>query len=222
MNQSQRIHDCISNLRLKGATGIEQYERRLKENAGNEEVFNDLLFEARAALMFLHYEWRVVLRESPDLELSPNGELLFAEVKHFREKEQDRSDEQAMRATNKFVRTGDLSKTEKSEPWEQIVAVAIKKAKAGQYIEGAPNILVVESSSGSLDLMASSAAHAYDEATSKSADQSLRRLNGIMLTNTTRTLRPEPDEVEFCTTSHTAVRLSYTLVQALDSIRLVG
>ena len=144
MNQNRHIDDWISKLRIKGAKGIDQYERRLKENAVNEEVFNDLLFEARAALMFLHYDWDVMLRESPDLELSLNGELLYAEVKHFREKKQDRLDEQAMRASAKFVRIGDLSKTEKSEPWEQIVAVAVKKALAGQYIERAPNILVVD------------------------------------------------------------------------------
>jgi hypothetical protein len=80
VNQSGRIDALISKLRLKGATGIDQYERRLKDNAGNEEVFNDLLFEARAALMFLHYDWRVELRESPDLALSLNGELLYAEA----------------------------------------------------------------------------------------------------------------------------------------------
>jgi hypothetical protein len=131
-SQSRRIDDWISKLKVKGATGIEQYERRLKENAGNEEVLNDLLFEARAALMFLHYDWRIVLRESPDLDLSLNGELLYAEVKHFREKEQDRLDEQAMLAATNLVRTGDLRKTEKSEPWEQIVDVMVKKAKAGQ------------------------------------------------------------------------------------------
>jgi hypothetical protein len=143
-------------------------------------------------------------------------------VKHFREKEQDRLDEQAMLAATNLVRTGDLRKTEQSEPWEQIVDVMVKKAKAGQYIKGAPNILVVESSSGSLDLMAASAAHAYDDEASKSADLRLRRLNGVMLTNTTTGFGPESDEVEFCTTSRTAVRMSHTLVQALDCIRLVG
>jgi hypothetical protein len=70
--------------------------------------------------------------------------------------------------------------------------------------------------------MAASAAHAYDVEASKSADLRLRRLNGIMLTNTTRGFGPKSDEVEFCTTSRAAVRLSYTLVHALDCIRLVG
>ena len=207
MNQSQRIHNCISKLRLEGATGIGQYERRLKENAGNEEVFNDLL-EARAALMFLHYDWRVRLRESPDLELRLNGELLYAEVKHFREKGQDRLDEQATRATTTLVRTGDLRKTEKSEAWEQIVAVAVKKAQAGQYIQGFPNILVVESSSESLDLMAASAAHAYDE--EAQTGRSTVALNGIMLTNIFQSLGPEPDKA-FHFAQHIPRRCSATL-----------
>jgi hypothetical protein len=221
-SKSRRIDDCISNLRIKGATGIEQYEQRLKENAGNQEVLNDLLFEGRAALMFLRYEWRVVLRESPDLELSLNGELLYAEVKHFREKKQDVLDEQAMLdATDELVPIGDLRETEKSQPWEQISEVAVKKAKDDQYIEGAPNILVVESGSGSLDLTADSAVHAYDDEASKSGDLRLRRLNGIMLINTRSTaFRPSPWNVQFCTTSHAAVPLSGTLVQALDSFRL--
>ena len=105
--QSRRIDDWIySKLKIKGATGIEQYERRLKENAGNEEVLNDLLFEARAALMFLHYDWFLLYQEIPDLELSLNGELLYAEVKHFREKEQDRLNTQAMLAATNLCAHG--------------------------------------------------------------------------------------------------------------------
>jgi hypothetical protein len=221
MNQSRCIDHCISKLWLKGATGIDQYERRLKENAGNQEVLNDLLFEGRAALMFLNYDWLVVLRESPDLDLRLNGEILYAEVKHFREKEQDSLDEQAMlAATDMLVPIGDLRVTETWQPWEQIVKVAVKKAKDDQYIEGAPNILVVESSSGSLDLMVDSAVHAYDDEASKSGDLRLQRLNGIMLINTTISFRPEPWNVEFCRTSHAAVPLSDPLIQALHCIRL--
>lgn len=95
MNHSSHIDDYISLLRTKGATGVDEYEQKLRGNARNQNKLDDLFFEGRAALMFLHHRWRVELRESPDLGLRLNGELLYAEVKHFYEKEQDRLDEQA-------------------------------------------------------------------------------------------------------------------------------
>lgn len=107
-----------------------------------------------------------------------DGELLYAEVKHFRWKVLDTLDEAAMRTADPrgLVRYGDLAKTEGREAWKQILDVATKKA--AQCIEGAPNILVIENSSICLELMASSGAHAIDEAC-ESGVVELRRLNGI-------------------------------------------
>ena len=59
-----------------------------------------------------------------------------------------------------LVPLDDPTETEGKSAWEQIVDVAIKKAPV--YMEGAANILVVESDSECLDLMVNSAVHEYD------------------------------------------------------------
>ena len=43
--------------------------------------------------MFLHNGWQVTLRESPGLVLGLHGDVLYAEVKRFCEKKQDRLNE---------------------------------------------------------------------------------------------------------------------------------
>jgi len=223
MNHSPRIDDYISPLRTKGATGVDEYKQKLRGNARNQKRLDDLLFEGRAALMFLYHGWRVELRESPDLGLSLNDELLYAEVKHFYEKEQDRLDGQAMlTAINRpyMVPVGDLIPTEGLQAEQQICQVAVKKARAGQYMKGAPNILVVESSSESLELMVGSAVSQYDNVARAAKEPCLLRLSGIMLVNTCLIARPESWNIEFCRTSCPTVPLSNTLIQALESICL--
>src|SRR5207253_4963463 len=102
---------------------------------------------ALAALMFLRNRWQVALRERPDLQLGWRGDFIFAEVKRFCEKEQDRLNERAMAvsAGDFLVRLDDPTQSEGSSAWEQIADVAISKAQV--YMEGAANILVVESDS---------------------------------------------------------------------------
>jgi hypothetical protein len=96
------------------------------------------------------------------------------------------------------------------------VDVAI--AKAGQYVSDAPNILVVESSSPSLELMLGTAVHVYDEEVLKSDDLRLRRLSGMMLVQTDWIAIREPRNVDFCPTAHAAAPLSARLVSALANI----
>jgi hypothetical protein len=218
MNENRQCAELISRLRAAGATGVDEYSFKLKANENNEETFHDLLFEGKGALMFLDHRWHVELRDSPDLKLQIAGELLYAEVKHFRRKEQDQKDEDAMRAaTDELVRYGDLGKAEGFEAWEQVLMVA--RRKAGQYVEGAPNILVIESSTISLELIASSAAHAIDEACG-SGDLRLCRLSGLVVVDASgwMNVRTQRD-VEFCKTSHAAVPLSENLCRALEDIR---
>lgn len=219
MNESRQCADLIAHLRAAGATGVDEYALKLKANEKNEETFQDLFFEGKAALMFLDHRWQVELRDSPDLKLRFGGELLYAEVKHFRRKELDLKDENAMRfATDELVRYGDLGRAEGFEAWEQIVMVA--KKKASQYIEGASNILVIESSTVSLELMATSAVHAIDDAC-KSGDLGLCRLSGFVLVDASgwMSIGTAQQDVEFCKTSHAAVPLSENLCRALDEIR---
>jgi hypothetical protein len=209
----------VAQLRNAGADGLDQYETRLRNNADNPDALANLFCEGLAALMFLHDDWQVTLRERPDLQLGLHGDVVYAEVKRFCEKKQDRLNEQAiLNAPDDFlVRLDDPTQTEGKSAWEQIVDVAIKKASV--YVEGASNILVVVSDSECLDLMVSSAVHEYDERALESGDSRLRRLNGIMLVNRGRTSgRPIPSNVEFCQTQHEAVPLNERLATALGSI----
>lgn len=218
----QAITRWIAQLRAEGATGLEQYEQKLRSNAKNPDVFDvlcDLLLEGRAALMFLQNGFRVAMRESPDLQVELGKEIVYVEVKHFREKEQDRVDEKAMlEATDLLERIGDLTESEGAHAWEQITNVAIRKAS--QYMSGAANILVVESSSDSLELMLGTAVHQYDDQVLKSDDLRLRRLSAMMLINTRWIGLREPSNVEFCPTAHATVPLSKTLTSALTRVRI--
>lgn len=118
------------------------------------ENFKDLLFEAFAALMFSHNGFKVIMRDKPDLRIELDDEAVYAEVKHFREKKQDRTDARTMQRSEDLVPIGILTPTEGCEAWEQIAKVAIRKAD--QYKEDAPNILVIATDSSKLvDTLAS-------------------------------------------------------------------
>jgi len=178
----QYIDQLVTQLRGKGAIGVEQYEVKLKSNAKNIAVLDDLFFEGRAALLFLNNGFKVTLRDSPDLKIELDNEVVYAEVKHFREKEQDRRDEKAMSETRELlVEIGDTTATEGSAVWEQIAVVAINKVD--QYVMNAPNILIIGSSSDSTSSTLSSAAHEYNDRVRKTNDPRLRRLNALMLVN---------------------------------------
>jgi hypothetical protein len=212
----------IVQLRAAGAAGLGQYETRLRNNAGDPEKLANLFCEGRAALMFLRNGWQVALRERPDLQLGLHGDVVYAEVKRFCEKKQDKLNERAMLdAPDDFlVPLDDPTQTEGKTAWEQMVDVAIKKAPV--YKEGAANILVIENDSECLDLMVDSAVHEYDQRALESGDVRLRRLNGIMLVNRGRTsFRRLTAKVEFCQTQDADIALNKRLPVALGSI-LVG
>jgi hypothetical protein len=213
------IQQYINKLRDAGVSGIDQYELRLRNNA-KTSVLYDLFFEGRAALMFQQNGFHVTLRESPDLRLELDKEVVYAEVKHFKEKEQDKIDEQNMsEAVDELVLIGDLTATEGIPAWKQITDVAI--GKVDQYIDKYPNILVIESSSDSLELMADTAVHEYEVVVCKCNDPRLLRLNAIMLVNTGLTFfgSKGPHNVEFCPISKAAIPLSESLTRAFTSIR---
>lgn len=200
---------------------MDEYERRLRNNARNSAALDALLSEGRAALMFLRNGFQVTLRERPDLQIRLDEEVVYAEVKHFREKRQDTLDELAMlQATDTLVPIGDTTATEGKPAWRQVAQVALRKA--GQYMYDAPNILVVESSSQSLELTAVSAVHEFDDEILKSNDPRLHRLNGIMLVDTRSvTFSPAgPWNVEFCQTFNAALPLSKRVSAALGGIHL--
>jgi len=211
------IAQCIAALGAAGATGIDQYEQRLRNNADEPEVLEDFLLEGRAALMFLRHRFKVGMQDKPDLRIELDGEVVYVEVKHFREKERDREDEREMRATQeRLVVTGELLESEGAEAWQQIVDVAVNKAP--QYASDAPNVLVVESSSPSLELMIGTAVHDYDKEVLKSDDDRLRRLSGIMLVQTDWITSRDGRNVDFYPTSEAATPVSAHMAAALSAI----
>jgi len=215
------IDNMLSRLRATGVTGLSQYERRLQANAANVANLEDLLFEGRAAIALRTSQCSVHLRESPDIEVVLDNDVAYAEVKHFREKEQDRIDEAAMQdATDLLVKIGDTTLLEGVEPWQQIVNVAVRKAS--QYVSGSPNVLVIESSSDSMELMAGTAVKVLDDMIAQGGDSRFRRLNAIMLVNTAyRAIGPAGlKNVEFEPTAHPAVTMSERLSATFRSIRL--
>jgi hypothetical protein len=86
----------VAQLRKAGAGGLDQYEARLRDNAGNPDTLANLFCEGPLALMFLQNDWQVTLRERPDLQLGLQGDVLHAEVRRFCEKKQDRLNDRAM------------------------------------------------------------------------------------------------------------------------------
>ena len=84
------IRMCIS-LEKAHVKGIPEYIKKLQDNSDSPN-FQDFRLEGEAARMFSKAGFCVTLRESPDLVLKFNNEQFYAEVKHFRMKEQDRID----------------------------------------------------------------------------------------------------------------------------------
>jgi hypothetical protein len=117
------IDEHISHLRAAGADGLDQYEARLRDNAGNPDTLTNLFCEGLAALMFLQNGWQVTLRERPDLQIRLHGNAVYAEVKRFCEKRQDRLNELAMRdASDDFLALlGDPTQTEGKTAWSSLL-----------------------------------------------------------------------------------------------------
>lgn len=169
-----RIEHAASTLRKRGARDVDVYERKLRQNAPNPIQVINHLSEARVALMFLENGAQVTMRDSPDLEVEWLDAMFYAEVKHINRKEQDKLDEAAMRsAHDELVRIGDTYRIENRHPYEQIYDVARKKKH--QYIDGAFNILVIDSSSESME-PAEPTALAADGDVGQGASQTSARL----------------------------------------------
>jgi hypothetical protein len=218
-----RIEYASSALKTAGALDVDAYELKLRQNSPNPAQVINHLSEARVALMFLENGTQVTMRDSPDLEIEWLDAMFYAEVKHINRKEQDKLDEAAMRsAHDELVRIGDTYQIEKRHPYEQISDVA--RRKKHQYIDGALNILVIDSSSESMEpaeAMARSGAREYDQELLKTPhDSALRRLHGIMLVTSWRSVGRNSQNVAFAMTKYALPPMSWNLIQALESIGL--
>ena len=168
--------------------------------------------------MFQESGFQVTIRESPDLHLSLSGKELFAEVKHFREKEQDRLDEERLSAaTDLFVPYGDTVPLEGKEAWRQVFEVAQNKVtKCG---DSSPLIVVLCSSSEHCieDTEVLTAVHHIDEEISKNSNSELRSLNGILLLSHFYSVR-EGRSVFFFKVENAARPLSPDVEEALRGV----
>jgi hypothetical protein len=192
----------IGELRRHGASDVDQYEAKLRSFRDNEQKVFEFIAEARAALLFLRNGIKVVMQDRPDLRLSFNGETIYAEVKHYNEKETDRNDAKAMAATPfEFIQVGNVVDDEGLHGWQQMCATAIKKAP--QDAPGFPNILVFVNHSDALDLHLRSAVNEFDDAVRKAgASSPLRKLSGMMMLKNYQSVGWNATNVEFCYTSY--------------------
>jgi hypothetical protein len=200
---------------------VGEYEARLRQNAPSVPSLNNFLSEAVAALMLLDYGAEVTMQDRPDLAVVLRGERFYAEVKHFNRKRQDDlNDERERNAPAfEFVLLEDTTRTEGKSPYRQIADVAI--TKAGQYREGEINVLIIDSDSETLHLMARSGAQEFsDDKQREPPGSPLHRLNGIMLITSMVGVRRGPWNVDFAITKSPARRMSFRLLRALAEIRM--
>jgi hypothetical protein len=218
---SLSIDHAASTLRQFGAIDVDAFEIKLKQNANNPAQVANHLSEFRVAMMFIRNGGLVTMRDSPDLMIDWLGERFYAEVKHFRRKQQDEIDDSAMRAASGTM-AGPLAQTQKLEgktPWEQICDVA--RRKKHQYINDAINILVIDSASESLELMAGSGANEYsDELRKAPHDLELQRLHAVMIINVWGRVAGGFCNVDLGLTEPGLKGMSYDLATALGNIRV--
>ena len=221
MTPDQIIDYYLNRLRTGGAHNVDAYETRLRQNAGNVPNLNNYLSEAIAALMLLDYGADVTMQDRPDLAAILKGERFYAEVKHFNRKRQDDLNDEAERNAPEleFVLLEDTTRTEGISPYRQIADVAIRKAH--QYREGEVNILIIDSDSETLHLMARSGAQEFsDDKQHEPLESPLHRLNGIMLITSLVGVRGGPWNVDFALTRSPARRMSFRLLRALGEIKM--
>ena len=103
-------NDIITNMRISlenaHVKGIPEYIKNLQAISDSLEDFR---LEGKAAFMFARAGCSVTIRkraEPPDLALRFNNEQFYAEVKHFREKEQDRIDTAKMSGPSRVLKKG--------------------------------------------------------------------------------------------------------------------
>ena len=169
-----------SSLEKAHVEDIPEYIKKLQNNISND-VFQDLFLEGRAAIMFSKAGFSVNMQDSPDLALKFNNEQFYAEVKHFREKEQDRRDNAKMSKAGDLLEPyGDTFPLEGKYACEEVYNVAINKIN--QYKEHAPNILVIESSSDCIeDTEIPSAIDMINKDVHSGKCPGFAKLNGILL-----------------------------------------
>ena len=200
--------------------GVPEYIKNLQAISDSLEDFR---LEGKAALMFARAGCSITIRkraEPPDLALKFNNEQFYAEVKHFREKEQDKIDDAKMSEPGDLlVPYGDTVPLEGKHSWEEVYDVA--KKKITQYKEYAPTILVIESSSDCIDdLIVKDSINMINEDVRSGKCPGFAKLNAILLITVDGYNISRWRNVFFYRTSNPAVSLSRELSGLLDNIRI--
>jgi len=216
------MDDIITNMRISlekaHVQGVPEYIKNLQAIS---DSFKDFRLEGKAALMFAKAGCNVTIRERaepPDLALKFNNEVFYGEVKHFREKVQDRIDAARMSEPGDYLEPyGDTFPLEGKYALEQVYDVAEKKID--QYKEHAPNILVIESSSTSVeDTEIETAIDMIDQGVRSGKCPGFAKLNGILLTSDWNNISQQWRNVHFFDTSNPAVSFSRELSSLLHKI----
>jgi hypothetical protein len=218
------MNDCINRicaeLERQGVQGTPEYKQKLMDNSASAD-FKDFLLEGKAALMFRKAGFDVTLREAPDLALEFNGGQLYAEVKHFRLKEQDSIDDAKMsEPSDELIPYGDTVPLEGKPACEQVYNVA--KRKIRQYKQNAPNILIVESSSPNCieDVDILTAVEMVNDAVRSDQCPGFGRLNGILIISLKSDNISQKRNAFFYPTDKPDVLLTPEVVNLLSSISL--
>lgn len=186
---SGSIGEWCAKLEEVGVRGVTEFISKIR-NQREPENLKSFLCEARAALMFQENGFAVTMQDRPDLALELGGSRFYAEVKHFRMKEQDRIDEEKLLEAGEQAQEDELSTlppygdtwvTEREKAWQQLVDVA--RSKIRQYSRVAPNVLVIFSSSLHCveDVELGTAARAIDDDIAAGTTPGLEKLSALML-----------------------------------------
>ena len=225
------MDDIVTSMHISlGKAHVEGIPEYIKNLQAISDRLEDFHLEGKAALMFATVGCSVTIRERaepPDLALKFNNEQFYAEVKHFRKKEQDRIDAARMSDPNccvdefgpYLVPYGDTVPLEGKCAWQQVYDVAKNKIK--QYREHAANVLVIESSSTSIEESEiATAINMINGDIGHGKCLGLARLNGILLALDWYNISQQWRKVFFYPTSNPAVSLSRELSALLGNICL--
>ena len=177
------VDELVKSMNRLGVAGVALFRAKISSNKKVPEVVDDLLFEGIAAIVLTRAGFVVEMRESPDLALAYNGDRLFAEVKHFRRKAQDKLDDLRLREAIKqgrLVAYGDTLATEERSASQQVIDVLRKKAR--RLPRGERSIIVVGSSSSHCvdDLAVQMAVARLEDRQVAVASMETSRLNGVL------------------------------------------
>jgi len=181
-DMQRRIADIETRLRESSVGGVDDYVRKLRASVANADNFEDLFFEGQAALVLAGNGFGVEMRDSPDLAVQYQGHQFFAEVKHFREKEQDKLDDRRLDEeagpTGRSVACGNIAEGGVA-PWQQVRDVLLRKTR--QYDEDTPFVIMIMSSSRNCveEAQVQTAKNRIDDAVCN-GDSELSRLSGVV------------------------------------------